>query len=122
MKYLLCFGNPYLKGDSLGALLAKSLKVNGWETVECRSPEELLEYNEEEFVILDAALGIEEPILLEDPEALRERGVVSLHDFDLNFFLKLQKGLGRRIRVIAIPADWREEKARKAVEGMLKKI
>lgn len=75
--------------------------------IHCKSPEEILNYkNHEEIFILDISPDVEDVTLIEDMGMLKKRKMFTLHDFDLNFFLKLMKRLGslRSIKIIALPA------------------
>ncbi len=113
MRYLLFFGNPYLKGDNLIVDLADELKIPGYAIVKCTSPEEIMFYADKEFIIVDVAKNISEPIIITDPDQLNYKNIVSLHDFDLNFFLKLYKELGHKVKILAIPFNYKKEKLKK---------
>ena len=49
--------------------------------------------------------GADKVIILDDVTQLRTRSPVSMHDFDLGYFLNLMKGLGmeKKIYIIGIP-------------------
>ena len=103
MKYLLCFGNPYLKEDNAVINIIKKIKLSKYKVIICTSPDEILLYAEKDFMIVDVAKGISKPIIIRDPKQLQTRSIVSLHDFDLNFFLKLYNQLGKKVKILAIP-------------------
>lgn len=137
MKYLLCFGNPYLEEDNLALKLADSFlkeKLQGEkklktveavfkdvEIVKCISPDEILNYIGKDFFILDVVKGIKEVVLIEDIDRLNTGKLVSLHDFDLGFFLKLMKETGRleRIKIIGVPQKGKVEESRSKVLSFL---
>ena len=92
MLYLLTFGNPYIKEDNLAVRVADLIiedKVPGIEVVKCISPDEILSYIGKEFFILDVVKGAEDVMIIDDMDRLQSGKLVSLHDFDLGFFLKL---------------------------------
>jgi len=103
MKKLYVFGNQYLKEDSFAVDVARELKKE-MEVVFCDSPEALFDC-EEAAVILDVVKGIEEPIIINDLPLLKTRKMLSLHDFDLAFFLKLFKEMGgdKKFKIIGLP-------------------
>ncbi|KHO45386.1 MAG: hypothetical protein QS98_C0011G0081 [archaeon GW2011_AR3] len=118
MKYVLCFGNPYVKDDSLAQQTAKRLKLDGIEMVSCNSPEEIMFYMDKDFAILDVATGIKEAQVISDLAQLESSKMVSLHDFDLAFFLKLLKKLNTKskVRLIAVPAKYPMDKLEKRLK------
>jgi len=105
MSKLYVFGNQYLKEDSFAIDVAKELKRE-IEVVFCDSPEALFD-SEEEIVILDVVKGIEEPIIINDLSLLKTRKMLSLHDFDLAFFLNLLKEMdhNKKFKIIGIPEN-----------------
>jgi Ni,Fe-hydrogenase maturation factor len=128
MLHILAFGNPYLKEDSLAVRVADLIiedKVPGIEIVKCISPDELLNYFDKDFVILDVVKDADDVMIIDDIERLQSGKIVSLHDFDLGFFLKLMKETGRmeKIMIIGIPqqGDIKEikEKVKKKILGLL---
>jgi len=108
MKYLLAFGNPYLKEDNLALELADLLikeKIKGIDIVKCISPEEVLDYLDKDFYILDVVKDLKKIMLIDDIDKLKSGKMVSLHDFDLGFFLKLMKETGKieKVKIICVP-------------------
>ena len=105
MKKIYVFGNENLEEDKLstgvGRLLSKKFKI-----IHCRSPDELLEAEEDEILILDVVKGIKGPIVIEDISQIKTNKMLSLHDFDLGFFLNLMKemGINKKIKIIGVPA------------------
>ena len=61
--------------------------------------------------MLDVSPNIKGVVEIKDLNFIKERKMVSLHDFDLNFFLNLMKKLGKvkNITIIVIPLKGDEE-------------
>ncbi len=116
LKRLYVFGNEYLEGDSFSYVIAQELK-DCVDIVYCRSPEELIDV-EGEILILDVVKGISEPLLIEDCSVLKTKKIISLHDFDLGFFLSLLKEMGekKKVKIIGIPMQGDVEKIVKRVK------
>lgn len=117
-------GNPALPGDSLAIQLAEHLPEFSFKQLD--DPLSLLEI-QEPVVLLDVAAGISEVgwIHATDAERLkRERAMVSLHDFDLQFVLQMGTSLGQLpdIWILAVPMGLALEKALPKVKTALKSI
>lgn len=119
MKYVLCFGNSYIESDGLVVNLVEDFKVEGCEFICCRSPEEILNYADKDFVLLDVAKGINSITLIDDVNKLNFKSMVSIHDFDLNFFLKLYDKLDKKVRIIAVPVGYDVEKLKKEIKKFI---
>ena len=111
------FGNEYLAEDSLAASVSKHLDCH---IVRCRSPEELMEADDDPITILDVAKGATEPSIIK-LEQLKTRSLMSMHDFDLSFFLNLMKELGqeKHIRIIGIPQQGDPAQLAREVQALL---
>ena len=118
---LLLFGNPALPTDNLALRVGKLLAKDGYEALHLENPLGLLDLNLTEYVILDVAYGIEEVKLIENVDRLVLGRLCSLHDFDMAYFLKLMKQLGKleSIRIIAIPPALEAAEATRAVDSLL---
>ena len=92
MKTLYVFGNEFLEDDKLAGIVSKDSKGK-FHIEHCRSPDDLLDA-EGDILILDVVKGIKEPVMIENISKIKSRNLMSLHDFDLGFFLKLMKGMG----------------------------
>ncbi|MBW2972587.1 hypothetical protein KY359_06125 [Candidatus Woesearchaeota archaeon] len=124
MLYLLAFGNPYLNEDNLALHVADSIiedRIKGVEVIKCLSPEEVLNYTDRDFVILDVVKDLEAVTIIDDIDRLKAGGMVSLHDFDLGFFLKLMKETGKleKVRIIGIPQKGKVQDIKKKVLTLL---
>jgi Ni,Fe-hydrogenase maturation factor len=104
MKNIYVFGNEYLEDDAFAKRVAKVIN-NTFNVVLCTTPEVLLDVEEKEILILDVVKDIKEPIVIKDISQLKTRNIVSLHDFDLTYFLKLMQGIGmnKKMKIIGIP-------------------
>jgi Ni,Fe-hydrogenase maturation factor len=119
------FGNPYLKEDNLAVSVGKELKksnLKGFEVVHCSKPDELLNYDLNNSVILDVAKGIEQVEAFDDIDGLEFSVIFSLHDFDMSYFLKLLKETGKlkKVNIIGIPQGYDADKAVSEVKALIK--
>ncbi|MBS1266163.1 MAG: hypothetical protein MAG795_00128 [Candidatus Woesearchaeota archaeon] len=123
MKTILCFGNPHLKQDSLAITLAKKLKIEGFKFKICIRPEELLENTGKEILIMDVVKGINKVKLITDIDQFRLNKIITLHDMDLGFYLKLLKQTGQieEVKVIGLPQKAEQTKAKQQIKELLRK-
>ena len=123
MKKIFCFGNEYVENDDLAFILADELNLSGFEFIKCYSPDFLMEHKGDLF-ILDVAKGIEKVEIIDDLAYLSNNKLVSLHDFDLGFFLRLLKEMNKlgNTKIIAVPFGYNKEKAKEEVIEILRKI
>ena len=110
MKNLYVFGNEFLEDDKLARNVSFHLK-DSFKIIHCTSPDELMEAEDAEIIILDVVKGIEKTIIINDPAQIKTRSLISLHDFDLGFFLNLMKEMGikKKVKIIGIPAEGNTE-------------
>ena len=122
MKKILVFGNPYLEEDNLAVRIGRRLSKQGFEVEHCGKPDDLLNYELENVILLDVAKGIDKVDVFDDIDSLEFSVIFSLHDFDLGFFLKLLKESGRveKVNIIGIPQGYDEDKALKEVKDLVK--
>lgn len=118
MRNLYVFGNEFLEEDRKARELSSMLE--GFNVVHCRSPDELLECEEDEILILDVVSGIKKPMIITDIEQIKTTKMLSLHDFDLGFFLKLMKemGMDKKIKIIGIPPSGDLKKIKEEIKVM----
>ncbi|MEM2918153.1 MAG: hypothetical protein QXY62_01455 [Candidatus Altiarchaeota archaeon] len=117
-----CFGNEFLREDSLAKKISSELKIPGVEFVNCNSVEEIFQYaNKGEILIMDVA-NVKKPLILQDIEKIESKRISTLHDFDLGFFLKLMKKLNNKfnVKIICIPKKGNRKKIAKGIENLLR--
>lgn len=122
MTTVLCFGNEFLKKDSLAKKLADEIKLEGFEFIKTDNVDDVLNYaNSGELYILDVVENIKKTILIKNIDDLKGSKICSLHDFDLGFYLKLLKEIGKikEMRIIGVPQEGDTEKIKKDVIGIL---
>jgi Ni,Fe-hydrogenase maturation factor len=117
-----CFGNEFLENDSLAKEIADEINIEGVEFIKCNDPSELLE--ETDILILDVVEEIDKVIVIDDIEQLKNNSIMSLHDFDLSFFLKLMKQTSqlKQFKIIGIPMKGDKEKIKTEVIKNIKMI
>lgn len=105
MKTILVFGNPHLKDDSLAIEIARDIKLPGFKFVECARPDDLFDYDADKVYIMDVVKGLNQVELITDIEKIKEFSSLSLHDFDLGYFLKLMMATGKisGVRIVGLP-------------------
>lgn len=119
---ILVFGNPHVEDDALAVEIAQELKIAG---VKWQITDNLNDLLEPDFdAILDVGKGIPHVVLLDEIEKLKEHNMVSLHDYDVTFFLKLHKALGNleKIKIIAIPMGYDKKQAKIEIKSILKTL
>ncbi len=119
-KKIFVFGNPLIEKDSLALKVAEKLKgkLQGIEFVAVQSLDEVKDRN---FLVLDAAEGVEKVQVIEDLSALATKQPLSGHDFDLGMELKVLKKVGKvgKVKIIAVPVGYKLEKAIEEVKKLL---
>ena len=122
MKKIFCFGNEFLKQDSLAKELADELKIEGFKFIKCDSPNELLT-TEGDIIIMDVVKSIKKVIVIKDINQLKINKIYSLHDFDLSFFLKLMKETGKikSITIIGIHQEGNKEEIKEQIKALILK-
>ena len=116
MKKIYVFGNEFLEEDSFAKKIADRLE--GYEFIKCDDPSQIL--GEKDLVIMDVVRGIDDPQLL-TVDQLKDREIVSGHDLDLQFFLKLLDQLGDlKVKIIGVPVKGDEEEIVQKVTQILK--
>ena len=131
---IFCFGNPYVEEDNAALKLADIFSAStadkkagkplvGFEFIKCETPDYLLDFEGETIFILDVVRGIKEVSIIDDIAKLEPHSLVSLHDFDLCFFLKLIQAAGqvRNIKIIGIPYCRKASEVKDEVTKKLKR-
>jgi Ni,Fe-hydrogenase maturation factor len=116
LKHLYVFGNEYLESDSFAKEMAEELKEKARITC-CTSPDLLLDAEEEEIIILDVIKNVKKTTVITDAAQLKINKLVSMHDFDLAYFLELMKQLGmaKKIKIIGIPESGDKKKIKEEI-------
>ena len=123
---ILYFGNELIPEDRLAIKVVEELKgtLPGFEFVHCHSPDTILDYKDHaKVIIVDVSPNVEEITVVKDMTSLKERELFTLHDLDLNFFLKLMEKLGniKSIEIIALPANGDKKILAKELYGIIKR-
>lgn len=109
MKRIFIFGSEDFDFDSSAVNLINHIKENFKEVLveKLSRPEQIMNFLGTDFIIIDAALGIEEPIIIRDLESLNYKKKITAHDMDLGAFLKTLHELGelKEVKIIALPND-----------------
>ena len=101
---VLCFGNRTIPEDATAIEVGESLELPGVTFVVSSSPEDMIEYLDDDLYVMDVAQGVSEVTLITDPERFLPPPHVSAHDIDPALFLKLVQQLyGVAVPVIALP-------------------
>jgi hypothetical protein len=104
MMVVLCFGGRGLPGDATALDLGGSLNLPGVLFVPCSSPEDILDYIDEDLYVMDVAKGVAEVTLLTDPSRVEPPPAVTPHDLDPGLFVRLVERLyGVSVPIIALP-------------------
>lgn len=122
---MLVFGNPLVDADSIALRILPSLRRK-FPEVEFKEFDaaENLEQEGRDLLILDSAVGIRKPVLLDglgSIDSLSGGKAYSMHDFDLALTLKLLKKMGSidSVRIIAVPSSMGARSALPAVCRLL---
>lgn len=114
---ILCLGNEFIKEDSLAKEIANDIS-DEFEFINIKDSFELLDYfkNEESLIILDVVKDLKDVKIL-GIDDLSQNKIISAHDFDAGFFLKL---LGNKeIKIIGIPTRGNFDKIKNKVYNHL---
>ena len=116
MKNVYVFGNEWLKDDSLAKEVAQGIKQEKFHLKWCTSPDDLLDATED-LIILDVVKNIKKPMVIHNIHQLKTRKLMSLHDYDVGFFLTLMQKLGKikKVMIIGLPEKGNKEVLRNEV-------
>ena len=109
---VLCFGNEFIKEDALAKEIVDEIKLENVEFKKCNAVDEVFSYKDyENVLVLDVVRNANKVIFFDDIDKLQAHDMYSLHDFDLSFFLKLMKNIGKikNIKIIGIPQKGNKE-------------
>jgi Ni,Fe-hydrogenase maturation factor len=114
---ILCLGNEFVKEDSFAKQVAQGL-LGDFEVVNIKDSFELMSHvqdDKENLVILDVVDKLESVKEL-SVDDLQENNILTAHDFDAGFVLKL---IGKGIKIIGIPMKGEVEIVREQVKEIL---
>ena len=121
---ILCLGNEFIKRDSLAKKIGWKLKEQGdFEIININDSFQLMDIlkpkskGNEDFIILDVVKGLMAVIELKVDD-LRQDSILTAHDFDAGYVLKLLK---KEIKIIGIPMYGDEDKVLREVRWLLKR-
>jgi len=116
---VLCLGNEFIEEDSLAKLVGKLLSDEGFEVINIKDSFELVNYlgDNEKFVVLDVVEGLEDVRLL-GVDDLKDNKIITAHDFDAGFFLKLLDE-DAKVKIIGIPMKGNVSEIEKKVREFL---
>jgi hypothetical protein len=113
-KKILVFGNKYLEEDSLALEVAMEL---GMDYQEVNDSFQIITLDLNDYIILDVVKGISKPGIVSG-EAIKTNNLLSLHDFDLGFILKLRNS---NPIIIGLPMKYEKEDAVREVREIIRK-
>ena len=115
---VLCLGNEFIEEDSFAKEVGSRMGRDNFEIVNIKDSFELLNYvnGERGVVILDVVSGFKDvkELSLDD---LKDSKIITAHDFDAGFFLKLLANKG--VKIIGIPMVGDVEKISSEVKELL---
>ena len=117
MVKILSLGNEFIEIDSLGKLVGEKLKKD-FEVVNIKDSFQLMEIlNEcsEEIIILDVVKGLEKVKVI-NIDDLRGDSILSAHDFDAGYVLKL---IGKDVKIIGVPMKGDLDEIERGVRGLI---
>lgn len=99
---ILCLGNEFIKEDSLAKEVGKELIKEGYNIINIKDSFQLIEElnSSDEIIILDVVERLNEVKLLQLDE-LKSNNIITAHDLDAQFILKLFND--KNIKIIGIP-------------------
>ena len=113
MTKILSLGNEFIEIDSFAKKISEKLKKD-FEVVNIKDSFELMGVlNEcsEEIIILDVVEGLEKVKVISIDE-LRNDSILSAHDFDAGYVLKL---VGKDVKIIGVPMKGDVDEIKKKV-------
>ncbi|MCX8179419.1 MAG: hypothetical protein N3E38_01615 [Candidatus Aenigmarchaeota archaeon] len=125
IKKILVFGNPLVRKDSLPPSLIGDLKklFPHIEFKEFDAVEDLQKEGKNLY-ILDTVEGIEKVELITNIDILEVNRIISVHDFDLAYTLKLLKNAKMidRVTIIGVPVNIDKNEALEQIKEIIKTV
>ncbi len=119
---ILVFGNLLLKNDSMPLRLISNLaKEFPYIEFKAFDPNENMENEGREMNIIDTVEGIEKVTLITDIDSIKINRILTMHDFDLGYNLKLLKKLNYidRVMVFGVPMKIKKEEALRQLRELI---
>ena len=115
---ILCLGNEFVKEDSFAKEVGKELTLEGYKIIDIKDSFQFMEElnSSDNFVILDVAKGIKEvkTIRVED---LSVNKIITSHDLDAQFILKLFNN--KNVKIIGIPYQRNVREVKNKLKSLL---
>ena len=109
MKTILVFGSEDFDYDNKAVNMIDLLKkkLTDHAIYKLSRPEQIMDFLQKDFIILDVAKGINKPVMITDLDKIKYGKKITAHDMDLAAFLKTLKELRQidKIKIVAIPND-----------------
>lgn len=125
IKKILVFGNPLVRKDSLPPSLISSLQKL-FPSIEFKEFDAVEDLQKEgkNLYILDSVEGIKKVELITNIDILEVNRILSVHDFDLAYTLKLMKNANMidRVTIIGVPINIRKEDAIEQIKEIINSL
>ncbi|MCF7910288.1 hypothetical protein K9L16_01295 [Candidatus Pacearchaeota archaeon] len=119
---ILCLGNEFVKEDSLAKKIGFELKNLGFDILNIKDSFQLMSVlnnsNKEEVILLDVVQDLDNVGFIEIKD-LRNDSIISAHDFDAGYVLKL---INKSFKIIGIPQKGNLEEIKNKVIYFLRSI
>lgn len=117
------FGNPRIKSDSMPLKILPALQKK-FPQIDfiIGDPTELIDYDRDELWFLDTVQGIDDVKFIDDLSTFENPKGLGVHDYDLNFDLKLLSKLGKvkKVKTIVIPHKMSKKESLEKVTNLFK--
>lgn len=99
---ILCLGNEFIEEDSFAKKISSELKKDNHDIIDIKDSFQLMEElnKTNDFIILDVVENIKDVQILSISD-LKNIKIMTTHDFDAGFILKLFEG--KNIKIIGLP-------------------
>jgi len=115
---ILCLGNEFIKEDSFAKKIGEELAKEGFEVINVNDSFQLMGLLKEnnDVIILDVILGLSEVRNIGIHE-LANNKIMTAHDFDASFVLKLFEG--KDIKIIGVPMNGELNEIKEIIKKIL---
>tara|TARA_B100000315_G_C14407240_1_gene509305 strand:- start:200 stop:574 length:375 start_codon:yes stop_codon:yes gene_type:complete len=120
---ILAFGNEYNKENNPAIKLLEGLEIEGVDSMKCYDSGDLFKFQDyEKIYVVEVIKDIERVEVINDVETLKKQRVYSMHDVNIDFFVKSLKQLGqlKELMIIGIPLECDIEEVKKEVVELVK--